>query len=147
MTTPAEMQRKVRQLNNDVTSIYDLLKGIRDTQKKQGVHLEAVASGQTRIAAVQLRHGNRLDELAGQLEEIASTQAKFDATQERHGNRLDELAATQDEHTTKLDEHTTKLDEHTTKLDGLATTVDEHTTTLAEHTTKLDAILDLLRKD
>ncbi|UVS78386.1 hypothetical protein [Actinokineospora sp. UTMC 2448] len=49
MSSPAEIGRKVRQLDNDVQSIYEML-------------------GQ--IAATQTRHGNRLDEIGGRLSDM-----------------------------------------------------------------------------
>lgn len=49
MTTPAGIERKVRQLDNDVQSIYEFLAG---------------------ISATQNRHGNRLDEIDQKLDRI-----------------------------------------------------------------------------
>jgi hypothetical protein len=54
--TPAEVERKVRQLDNDVQSIYELLNGITTTQ---------------------MRHTNRFNELAEQVDR------KFDSTDQR----------------------------------------------------------------
>ncbi len=49
MMTPAEIERKVRQLDNDVQSIYEMLAEISITQRRQG---------------------NRLNELDGKLDEL-----------------------------------------------------------------------------
>jgi uncharacterized damage-inducible protein DinB len=54
--TPAEVERKVRQLDNDVQSIYELLNGITTTQ---------------------MRHTNRFNELAEQVDR------KFDSMDQR----------------------------------------------------------------
>ncbi len=48
-TTPASLERKVRQMDNDVTSIYEMLSAIQGTQ---------------------LRHGNRFDELDDRLTSV-----------------------------------------------------------------------------
>ncbi|MDQ3406205.1 MAG: hypothetical protein M3548_22895 [Actinomycetota bacterium] len=49
MSSPAEVERKVRQLDNDVQSIYEML---------------------ARIEATQARQGNRLGEMDGKLDAI-----------------------------------------------------------------------------
>jgi hypothetical protein len=54
MTGPVEIERKVRQLDNDVQSIYELLATIDATQKRQGNRLGE-------IAATQSDHGQKLD--------------------------------------------------------------------------------------
>ena len=64
--TPATLERKVRQLDNDVQSIYELLDQLKISQ--------------TRIAATQSRQGNRLDELAQSLE---AHDQRFDAMDRR----------------------------------------------------------------
>jgi hypothetical protein len=54
MASPAEIERKVRQLDNDVQSIYELLATIDATQKRQGNRLNE-------IAVTQAEHGEKLD--------------------------------------------------------------------------------------
>ncbi|MFJ6677457.1 hypothetical protein ACIQMJ_40705 [Actinosynnema sp. NPDC091369] len=54
MTSPAELERKVRQLDNDVQSIYEMLATIEATQKRQGNRL-------AEIADTQAEHGSKLD--------------------------------------------------------------------------------------
>ena len=44
MTTPADIERKVRQLDNDVPSIYEMLAGISATQRRQGNRLTEMDS-------------------------------------------------------------------------------------------------------
>ncbi|ONI92649.1 hypothetical protein ALI22I_02575 [Saccharothrix sp. ALI-22-I] len=54
MASPAEVERKVRQLDNDVQSIYEMLATIEATQKRQGNRL-------AEIAGAQAEHGAKLD--------------------------------------------------------------------------------------
>lgn len=63
MTSPAEIERKVRQLDNDVQSIYELLTAIEATQKRQGNRLNE-------IAATQADHGAKLDSQGEKLDAI-----------------------------------------------------------------------------
>ncbi len=49
MPGPVQIERKIRQLDNDVQSIYEMLAG---------------------IAGTQARHGNRLDEIDAKLGEM-----------------------------------------------------------------------------
>ncbi|MHB1535507.1 MAG: hypothetical protein ACYC1D_13040 [Acidimicrobiales bacterium] len=69
MSTSPDLTCKVRQRDNDVQSIYELLTGISATQQRQGNRLEEL--------------GDQLEGLANQLEGLASEQAsqneKFDA--------------------------------------------------------------------
>lgn len=129
-STPADTERKVRQLENDVDSIYDILARIEKTQGDHSGQLTDLAAGQSRVGAKLARQANRLDELAVGQEAHATELIKIQTTQQRQNNRLDELAATQDEHGTALSEHGTILTQHTTVLN-------EHTTVLSDHTTIL----------
>ncbi len=68
MTTPPEIARKVRQLDNDVQAIYEMLAGISATQQRQGNRLEEIAAGQSDLATAQAdlataqaEHGTKLD--------------------------------------------------------------------------------------
>ena len=58
--TPPDLARKVRQLDNDVQSIYEMLAGIAATQQRQGNRLDE-------ISAEISGHGTRLDEISTQL--------------------------------------------------------------------------------
>lgn len=91
MSVPAEVERKVRQLDNDVSAIYGMLRDISKTLQRHGKRLDDVDRGVTKVAAVQMRHGNRLDELDGRLADLDSTLNGVVVTQQRHGNRFDEL--------------------------------------------------------
>lgn len=68
MTGPMEIERKVRQLDNDVQAIYVMLSTIEATQKRQG---------------------NRLDEIDTKVNAIADTQNAMAETQAGHGQKLD----------------------------------------------------------
>ena len=82
MTTPPEIARKVRQLDNDVQAIYEMLAGISATQLRQGNRLEEIAAGQTDLAAAQA------DLAAGQAD-LAAGQADLAVAQADHGTKLD----------------------------------------------------------
>ncbi|WP_156893658.1 hypothetical protein [Actinokineospora enzanensis] len=56
MTSPAELERKVRQLDNDVQSIYEMLATIEATQRRQGNRLSEIVSAQA-------EQGVKLDEI------------------------------------------------------------------------------------
>lgn len=86
---PAELERKVRQHDNDLTSIYDI-----------------VSSVQT----VQRQHGHRLDTLT---EKVTAHDARFDAVDAKladHDTRFDAVD-------TKLAQHDARFDAVETKLD------------------------------
>ncbi|MEQ4209186.1 hypothetical protein [Actinopolymorpha sp. B9G3] len=76
---PPDVQRKVRQLDNDVQSIYELLVTIQVTQQRQGNRLDELASDvgvlksdvgvlksdvgvlKSDVARLQAEHGAKLD--------------------------------------------------------------------------------------
>ncbi|WP_152362533.1 hypothetical protein [Microlunatus speluncae] len=66
MTSPADIERKVRQLDNDVHSIYEFLTTISETQG---------------------RHGNRLDEIDQKIEgvdqKVTGLEQRFDGLEQR----------------------------------------------------------------
>ncbi|WP_245572686.1 hypothetical protein [Actinokineospora enzanensis] len=61
MASPAELERKVRQLDNDVQSIYEMLATIEATQRRQGNRLSEIVTTQAEIVATQADHGAKLD--------------------------------------------------------------------------------------
>lgn len=63
MTGPAEIERKVWQLDNDVQAVYEMLSTIEATQKRQGNRLNE-------IAATQTEHGEKLDAQGEKLDAI-----------------------------------------------------------------------------
>jgi chromosome segregation ATPase len=70
MTIPAELERKVRRLDNDVQAIYELLAG---------------------ISATQQRHGNRLNELDGRLTDMDGRLMTMDGRLTTMDGRLTDL--------------------------------------------------------
>ena len=87
--SPVDLQRKVRQLDNDMSSTYELIFAIQNTLR---------------------RHGNRMAELT---EMVAAHDARFDAVD----SKLDGHDARFEAVETKLDTVETKLDTVETKLD------------------------------
>ncbi len=77
MAGPVEIERKVRQLDNDVRSIYEMLSTITSTQTRHGNRLNE-------IAAVQSDHGQKLDDQGQKLDDQGQ---KLDD----HGQKLDAI--------------------------------------------------------
>jgi chromosome segregation ATPase len=96
MSSP-DVSRKVRQLDNDVQAIYEVL---------------------GRIETGQTRQGGRLDEIEGKLTTIEATQNTVQATQARQGNRLDEMDGKLDTQGDRLDAMDSKLDRLIELLEG-----------------------------
>jgi len=82
MMNPMELDRKVRQLDNDVQSIYEMLADISATQRRQG---------------------NRLDEHSAILNEHTVTLNEHTVTLNEHSAILNEHSAILNDHTSKLD--------------------------------------------
>jgi chromosome segregation ATPase len=101
--TSAELDRKVRQLDNDVHAIYRTLDKISETQGKHGEALADVKDSLSSVRGTQARHGNRLSEIDGHLEGIDSALTDMRAAQARHGNRLDGIDGRLDRMDGKLD--------------------------------------------
>ena len=70
MASPAEIERKVGQLDNDVKADYEMLATIEATQK---------------------RHGNRLNEIDEKVSAIADTQSAMADAQASQGEKLDAI--------------------------------------------------------
>jgi septal ring factor EnvC (AmiA/AmiB activator) len=68
VTTPAELTRKVRQLDNDVQSIYEMLTRIEATQQRQGNRLDEVAERLDVVATGQSEQSSKLDRIVELLE-------------------------------------------------------------------------------
>ena len=75
-----DLERKVRQLDNDVTAIYDIL--------------ERIDSSQHKMLGVQRRQGNRLDELAAKLNEHSARFNEMDGKLNKMDSKLDQILAT-----------------------------------------------------
>ena len=82
--TPGEIERKVRQLDNDVQEIYVLLHG---------------------ISATQTRHGNRLDRIDGRLDGIDSRLDGIDGRLDGIGGQVSGLSESMSEVLRRLPEH------------------------------------------
>lgn len=91
MTSQPGLERKMRQLDNDVQSIYEMLASIVSTQA---------------------RHNNRFEELA---QDIAAHNPRFDAL-ERHATAMEERLTAVEERLTGVEERLTGVEE---KLDTI----------------------------
>jgi chromosome segregation ATPase len=135
------MLRKVRQLDNDVQSIYGLLEGITESQQKHSTALADLSVAVTSIRATQQRQYNRLDELDARAEGLEAGLTEVRATLSRHGARLDGFDARFDRLESKVDGLESKVDGLDAKVDGL----DAKFTGLFNGLgTKLDQVLDRL---
>lgn len=77
MSLQPDLARKVRQLDNEVQSIYELLAG---------------------IAATQLRQSSRLEELGVTQDQHTATLAEHTATLAEHGAKLDRIIRLLEQH-------------------------------------------------
>ncbi len=93
---PVEVERKVRQLDNDVQSIYTMLSAIQGTQE---------------------RHTNRLGELAVKFDNL---QTKLDDL----AVRFDNLETRFDSVNTRFDSVNTRFDSVNTRFDSVDTKID-----------------------
>jgi len=79
---PVEIERKVRQIDNDVQSIYTMLSAIQGTQE---------------------RHTNRLGELAVKVDSLDTKVNTLGATVDSLDTKIDTLTSTVDTLTGKID--------------------------------------------
>ena len=77
MMNPTELDRKVRQLDNDVQSIYEMLADISATQRRQGNRLD--------------EHSTILGEHTAILNEHSSTLGEHTAILNGHTSKLDRI--------------------------------------------------------
>lgn len=70
MTVSPELERTVRQLDNDVAAIYTMIAELAGSQRRQGMRLEEIATTQAEHGAVLAEHGAVLAEHGGKLDEI-----------------------------------------------------------------------------
>jgi chromosome segregation ATPase len=96
MTMP-DLGRKVRQLDNDVQAIYEMIAGIAGTQTRQGNRLEE-------IAAEQAVHRGKLEEITAELGVHRGKLEEITAEQATHRGKLEEITAEQATHRGKLEE-------------------------------------------
>jgi phosphate uptake regulator len=81
---PPDLARKVRQLDNDVQAIYEMLASISANLLRQGNRIEE-------IAHVQSEQGNRIEEIAHAQSEQGATLGEQTATLTDHGSKLDRI--------------------------------------------------------
>jgi hypothetical protein len=82
VTTPVE--RKVRQLDNDVQAIYEMIATVEATQRRHGNRLEE-------ITASQSEHGRILAEHSAVLAEHSAVLAEHSAVLADHTAKLDRI--------------------------------------------------------
>lgn len=70
MGVPPELERKVRQLDNDVQSIYVMLADISSTQRRQGKRMDEIAGTQAEQGATLAKHGAMLTDHGKKLDTI-----------------------------------------------------------------------------
>ncbi|HEX7660873.1 MAG TPA: hypothetical protein VF444_15475 [Pseudonocardiaceae bacterium] len=85
-TTSPDVDRKVRQLDNDVHEIYEMLRVISHTQGKHCERLDTLATEMSRVGGTQSRH----------LSTIEKTLAE-------HGERFDTIGLMLGKHGEQLD--------------------------------------------
>ncbi len=86
MAQPPDLARKVRQLDNDVQAIYEMLAGISANLLRQGNRIEEIAN-------VQSEQGTRIEEIAHVQSEHSAVLGEHSATLETHGSKLDRIIA------------------------------------------------------
>jgi outer membrane murein-binding lipoprotein Lpp len=94
-TVPPDVQRKVRQLDNDVQSIYELLATIQATQQRQGNRLDELA---TDVGSLKLDVGSLKSDVGSLKSDVGSLKSdvgslKSDVVRLRteHGAKLDAI--------------------------------------------------------
>ena len=70
MTMPLEAERKIRQLDNDVQSIYEMLAEIAATQRRQGNRLAEVDTKLTEVDTKLTEVNGQLNAMNGRLDTI-----------------------------------------------------------------------------
>jgi uncharacterized coiled-coil DUF342 family protein len=110
MTLP-DLDRRARQLDNDVRAIYGMLDGISKVQKQHSERLDEFASRQDEFASRQDQFASRQDEFAARQDQFAARQDEFAARQDQFTARQDQFAARQDQFTAEQATHREKLDE------------------------------------
>lgn len=75
MTTPPELSRRVRQLDNDIGAVYELVNAIQITQGRHGLRLGEIVDAQVAQGTVLdahtvtlAEHGSKLDRIIALLE-------------------------------------------------------------------------------
>ena len=127
--SPPEMERKLKQLDNDVQSIYELLSTIEGTQRRHGNRLGEIAADMTeKFGALDLRHDGvdtRLDNVDARLDNVDARLLRVDGRLERLEGRLE-----------RVDGRLEQVDGRLTGLDDKVVSID----------TKLDTVIGLLQQ-
>lgn len=82
--SPGELQRKVRQLDNDVGSIYEMLVGIQATQARHSNAFEVI------VARLD-EHDDRFDAVGRRLDSIDQRLTAIDDRLDSHDDRFDAI--------------------------------------------------------
>jgi chromosome segregation ATPase len=78
MTMPLEAERKIRQLDNDVQSIYEMLAEIAATQRRQGNRLAEVDTKLTEVDTKLTEVDTKLTEVDTKLTEVDTKLTEVD---------------------------------------------------------------------
>ena len=70
MTTPPEIARKVRQLDNDVQAIYEMIATVEATQRRHGNRLEEITATQSEHGRILTEHSAVLADHTAKLDRI-----------------------------------------------------------------------------
>jgi chromosome segregation ATPase len=112
--SPGELDRKVRQLDHDVMSIYELLHGISAQQGRLLTRLEGLdAAIGTRLDA----HDARLDRIEGRLGAIEGRLGAHDSRFDSMENRLGAMEGRLDSMDNRLGAMEGRLGAHDTRFD------------------------------
>jgi hypothetical protein len=80
--TASDLGRKVRQLDNDVQAIYEMLTGISATQHRQGNRLEEIATEQAtqreKLEGIVAEQATQREKLEGVVAEQATQRGKLE---------------------------------------------------------------------
>lgn len=123
MAQSTNVERKLRQLDNEVHAIYDLLDA---------------------IAATQALHSNRFDELARTLAAHTRILAEHSQILAEHSRTLGEHSRILGQHGHRLDAHDGRFDHIDTKFDRVDAKLRAHDGRFDRMDTKLDTIVELL---
>lgn len=110
--------RRVRQLANDVDSIYEILDEVKDTQQDHGIRLQTMSGQLDQLGKVQAQHGVQLVNINNRLNGVDS---RFD----RVDSRLDGVESRLDRVESRLDGVGSKLERQGERLHGLDMKLDQ----------------------
>ena len=91
MTMPLEAERKIRQLDNDVQSIYEMLAEIAATQRRQGNRLAEVDTKLTEVDTKLTEVDTKLTEVDTKLTEVDTKLTEVNGQLNAMNGRLDTI--------------------------------------------------------